>query len=249
MTAPVHLRDVLVVGGGCYGAFYAAQLAKARERGKAVYRRVIVVDRDPDCRASRDIARATDRELVVAEWGDFLTEFLARADDNDYLVPSPHMPHLLYGWLFARAQARWPGRPVATVPLPGALGTAYDRTAGDATRYVSFADWVCPTHCVEPTICPAIGSRRTWEMEEAVAGLAARLRLEGRPLVGPALFPCRHHVYGVGTVPVAAILAGDRLVAQAGAAGNPTEVLVGTVSRCHGALNLLALGAGEPPSS
>jgi hypothetical protein len=245
VTAPARLRDIVVVGGGCYGSFYAAQLAKARERGKATYRRVIVVDRDPACRAARDLAD-TDRELCVAEWSDFLTDFLPGAHDDDYLVPSPHMPHLLYGWLLGRARARWPGRAIDTVPVPGELGTAYDRAAADATRYVSFADWVCPTHCVEPAICPAIGSRRTWEMEEAVTGLAARLRLAGRPIAGPVLFPCRHHVYGVGTVPVAAILAGDRLVAGAGAAGGPAEVLVGTISRCHGALNLLALGVGAP---
>ena len=46
-------------------------------------------------------------------------------------------------------------------PVPGSLTTPYDRTAADHTRYVSFADWLCPTHCVEPAICPAIGRERT----------------------------------------------------------------------------------------
>ena len=39
------MRDVIVVGGGCYGSFYAAQLARANARGKARFRRVVVVDR------------------------------------------------------------------------------------------------------------------------------------------------------------------------------------------------------------
>jgi len=38
---------------------------------------------------------------------------------------------------------------------------------------------------------------------------------------------------------------GDRLVAEAGASGHAAEVLIGTISSCHGALNLLALGRSE----
>ena len=33
-SAKVVLRDVAIVGGGCYGTFYAGQLIQARERGK-----------------------------------------------------------------------------------------------------------------------------------------------------------------------------------------------------------------------
>src|SRR5207247_6907021 len=107
-------------------------------------------------------------------------------------------------------------RASAVEPVPGTLGTPYDRTAADGTRYVSFADWICPTHCVEPAVCPAIGSARTWEMGSAVTALAEELRREGRPLHGRALFVCRHHVYGVGTFAVDAVLDGDGLVAAAG---------------------------------
>ena len=56
------------------------------------------------------------------------------------------------------------------------------------------------------------------------------------------LFVCRHRVYGVGMFDVAAVLGGDAVVARAGAAGTPVDVLVGTVSACHGAVSLLHLG-------
>jgi hypothetical protein len=157
------------------------------------------------------------------------------------------MPHLMFAWVLARARERWPRRPVAVAPVPGTLGTPYDRAAADHTRYVSFADWICPTHCVEPAICPAIGTSRTWEMEQAVRGLAERLRGAGEPVHGPALFVCRHHVFGVGTFAVAAVQAGDAIVQAAGASGAPAAVLVGTVSSCHGALNLLQLGIERAP--
>jgi hypothetical protein len=65
---------------------------------------------------------------------------------------------------------------------------------------------------------------------------------------GPALFVCRHHVFGVGTFSVAAVLPSDDIVQTAGRSGEPAAVLVGTISSCHGALNLLRIGAGKPTS-
>jgi hypothetical protein len=252
------MRDVIVIGGGCYGRFYAGQLAKAKERGKAQYRRVVVVDHDPECRARRELGDAPDREFVVREWRDYFRETLGsaapppagREQPRDYIVPSPLMPHLMFEWVLARARERWPGRAVEVAPVPGSPGTPYDRSAPapDDTRYLSFADWICPTHCVEPAVCPAIGGARTWEMGDAVRALAERLRAAGEPVHGPALFVCRHHVFGVGTFAVDAVLAGDTMVRDAGAPGTPAAVLVGTISSCHGAVNLLRLGRWKPGS-
>ena len=243
------MRDVVVIGGGCYGTFYAGQLAKARDRGKARYRRVIVVDRDPACRARHELGTAADREYVTQDWSEFFDAFLGAAartglgEPQDYIVPSPLMPHLMFEWVLRRARARWPGRAVTVQPVPGRLGTPYDRAAPDHTRYVSFAEWVCPTHCVEPAICPAIGRERTWEMSDAVRGLADRMRESGTEVAGPALFVCRHHVFGVGTFAVEAVLDGDAIVAAAGARGEHAAVLVGTISACHGAVNFVDIAA------
>jgi len=149
----------------------------------------------------------------------------------------------MFEWLVARARARWPARAVGVERVPGELSTPYDRTAADHTRYVSFADWICPTHCIEPALCPAIGAPRTWEMGDAVRALADRLRQAGQAIVGPALFVCKHHVFGVGTFAVEAVLAGDAVVRAAGASGAAAAVLVGTISSCHGGLNMLRIGA------
>jgi hypothetical protein len=250
MSDPVVMRDVIVVGGGCYGTFYATQLAKARDRGKARFQRVVIVDRDAACRAQVELGQGDDREFVIRDWSVFFHEFLGNAvpatreEPQDYIVPSPLMPHLMFEWVLARARERWPGRDIAVAPVPGTLGTPYDRAAPgpDRTRYVSFADWICPTHCIEPAVCPAIGGARTWEMTDAVQALRQRLRAAGEPVHGPALFVCRHHVFGVGTFPVRAVLDGDAIVARAGESGAPAGVLVATISSCHGAVNLLALG-------
>jgi hypothetical protein len=246
-SAEVALRDVVIVGGGCYGTFYAGQLLLARERGKVRWRRLIVVDRDPACRFAREVGAGPDRELAVDEWSDFFDTYLAAgiaeapSDPPDAIVPSPLMPHLMFEWLVRRARARWPGRAVEARPVPVGPGTPYDMQAPDGTRYVSFADWLCPVHCIEPAICPVIRGPRTWEMSEAMDDLTRRLSATV-PTAGPVLFVCRHRVHGVGMFDVATVLAGDAVVAAAGHDGQAVDVLVGTVSACHGAASLLHLG-------
>ena len=244
-SASVGLGDVVIVGGGCYGSFYAGQLLRARERGSATWRRLLVVDRDPGCRFAAELPAADGTELVVAEWGAFFDRYLAGAaaasDPPDAIVPSPLMPHLMYEWLVRRARGRWPGRLVETRPVPIGPGTPYDASGPDGTRYVSFADWICPTHCIEPALCPVIRAPRTWEMSDAMQGLARKLG-ETHPTAGPVLFLCEHRVFGVGMFDVSAVLAGDAMVADAGQDGSPVNVLVGTVSSCHGAASLLHLG-------
>ena len=243
----VAFRDIVIVGGGCYGTFYAGQLQRARARGKAVYRRLLLVDRNPTCQAAAELGEDDTRRLVIQEWGEFFDRYLARheapapGEPADAIVPSPLMPHLMYEWLVRRAGQRWPGRTVETRPLAVGPGTPYDASAPDGTRYVSFADWTCPTHCIEPAICPVIRAPRTWEMADALDDMARRLD-QAHPTAGPVLFVCEHRVFGVGMFDVSAVLAGDQAVSSAGSTGSPVDVLVGTVSSCHGAVNLLHLG-------
>jgi hypothetical protein len=280
--APQRYGTIVVVGGGCYGAYYVRQLARAARAGAIVADRVVVVDRDPTCRVARggwdarpgDPADAPDATgldargappehhdgagtggahhhlpalvIELAEWTAFFGAWLGAAaagegGAGDAIVPSPLMPHLMYDWLRDRAQARWPGREVVTRPLPRAPSTPWERAAPDGTHYVSFAEWMCPINCIEPERCPHTRGPRSWSLTRAVGDYARALADEGTPVAGPVLLHCAHRAWGVGMFDVAAVLEGDRLVAEAGARG-PASVLVGTVSHCHGALNLLHLG-------
>src|SRR3954469_16447053 len=251
-SAPsVTLRDIVIVGGGCYGSFYAGQLERARERGRVDYRTLLIVDRSADCQFARELGDGPTRRLMVEEWDSFFDSYLQSAGSDgrnagDAIVPSPLMPHLMYHWLLRRARGRWPGRSIETAALDSQPGTPYDVAAPDGTRYVSFADWLCPTHCIEPAICPVIKGPRTWEMGDALADYVARLDRR-TPTRGPVLFVTRHRVYGVGMFDVDAVRAGDRDVAEAGVSGEPVDVLVGTISACHGAVSLLRLGARSAP--
>jgi hypothetical protein len=248
-----EFRDVVIVGGGCYGTFYAGQLERARQRGKARFRRLLVVDRDPECQLARELGQNDTRRLVVQDWAEFFDQYFDQValrspeQPADTIVPSPLMPHLMYQWLLRQAQRRWPERLVETHAVDHSPGTPYDKAAPDGTRYVSYADWICPTHCIEPAICPIIRAPRTWEMSQAMEELTRSLG-SSRPTAGPVLFICQHRVFGVGMFDVAAVLDGDQVVAEAGDRGAPVDVLVGTISSCHGAVNLLHLGPAQPGS-
>jgi hypothetical protein len=224
------------------------QLARAAAAGALSCDRVVVVDRDPACRVA--LARPSGGGLPVAvetaEWGQFFTDYLAaaaadpRGAGRDAIVPSPLMPHLMYEWLLARARERWPARSVRTVPLARAPGPPRQQGVPDGTHYASFATWTCPINCIEPARCPHTRGPRNWSMAAAIPDYVAEENAQGRATLGPLLFHCTHRAYGVGMIDTRDVVAADAFVARA-AAGRDARVLVGTVSHCHGALNLMAV--------
>lgn len=258
--SPQRYGDIIVVGGGCYGGYYVRQLHRAREAGALSWERLLVIDRDPECQVAREATLPADATLVVREWGSFFAEYLgakaaaqrtlsdapdARADGadvEDAIVPSPLMPHLMAQWVMSRARARWPGRLMRFSPVDGAVDVPWQRTGDDGTHYVSFATWMCPINCVEPRTCPHTRGARAWSMPPTLRAFVETERLRGRRIDGPAVFHCVHRAYGVGMFGVPEVLAADALVAQV-AAGRAAEVLIGSVSHCHGALAVLELAA------
>ena len=241
----ITLGEVVIIGGGCYGSFYAGQLARARQRGAATWRRLVVVDQDSACQAAALLGAIPDSELVVKSWEPFLDHWLAgdRAAD-DQIVPSPLMPHLMATWVERQARTRWPGYTIGMVPAAAEVGTPFDRLHPvDGVRYISWADWLCPVHCIEPATCPVISAPRSWEMSETVTVWTAD-RARERPTVGPALFACRHVVYGVGMYPaVRAREALDMVADGLDTSPNGVDVIIGSVSACHGAVGILLVVA------
>ena len=66
MTATViELGDIAIMGGGCYGTFYLGQLTAARRKDALRFRRLLVVDYDPDCQAAAQVIEP-GCELVVS---------------------------------------------------------------------------------------------------------------------------------------------------------------------------------------
>lgn len=239
--------SIIVVGGGCYGSYYVRQLYRASSAGVIRFERIIVADRHADCAVA---SLGTDAQIVVAEWTDFFDEYLGSADPDthDAIVPSPLMPHLMYQWLRDRASKRWPNRLVETRALTLEPDTPWRSAAPDGTFYGSYATWTCPINCVEPRLCPHTGGERSWTMPSAAIELVSRSADRGEPLQGPVIFHCSHRAFGVGMFDTRDVVAADRLVERV-AAGSGADVLVATVSHCHGAFNVLHVGAELPETT
>lgn len=265
MSAPDAGRTdygtIVVVGGGCYGAYYVRQLGRASRAGALRWRRLVVVDRDSECRVAAIVAgapRAGDEEwpagavspapeLVVAEWRAWFGDFLARAagapaaSERDAVVPSPLMPHLMFDWVLERARARWPERSVEHLPLDRVPSTPWARAGRDGTMYVSFATWECPINCVEPARCPHTRGPRDWSLPVALRREADDWRSAGSGVAGPYVFAVTHRAYGVGMLDVRDVVAADRALRETGERGT-AEVLVATTSHCHGAIGRIRIG-------
>jgi hypothetical protein len=236
---------IVIVGGGCYGGYYLRQLRRAIAAGALHAERLLVVDRDPHCAVAAELlADEPAAELAVDDWSAFFTAYLNAAADtpsravDDAIVPSPLMPHLMGAWLVARARERW-GSAVATRPFDRLPDVPWERAGGDGTHYVSFATWMCPINCVEPRMCPHTRDTRTWSLPVALTTHAERVRASGEPLE-VAVLHCRHRAYGVGMFDTADVLAADERIRAAGDAGG-ADVVIGTVSHCHGALTRLTV--------
>jgi hypothetical protein len=247
---PLRFGTIVVVGGGCYGSYYVRQLRRAADAGAVSWTRVLVVDRDVSCAVSRNADRGDCIELEVSDWRDFFRVYLDNAardretTSRDAIVPSPLMPHLMFEWIKDRARERWPDRDVVTRALSTAPSTPWQRATGDGPHFVSFADWICPINCIEPRICPHTRSTRSWSLPHTAAEYVHSERQRGRALVGPVIFHCTHRAYGVGMFDTREVVAGDDLV-KAVAAKDAADVLVGTMSHCHGAFERLVIG---PPT-
>lgn len=238
---------IVIVGGGCYGSYYLRQLARARKAEALTWDRVLVVDRNPACAAAAmDEARMAGVEFRAADWESFFSEYLAALSDSDgtadhdAVVPSPLMPHLMYDWLRARAEARWPRRSIATIPFALPAEFPWQRETESGTRYVSFAEWMCPVNCIEPRVCPHTRGERSWSIPDTLR-TAMTGGGGGKGIKGPVIFHCTHRAYGVGMLDTADVIAADRFVAAECAGGG--DVLIGTVSHCHGALNVLSVSS------
>lgn len=247
----LHFGTIVVVGGGCYGSYYVRQLRRAKRAGAAVWQRVLVVDRDASCAVAQEASLAADGiELVVADWRPFFRRYLDEASHDrvatcdDAIVPSPLMPHLMFEWIRDRARERWPEREIASRALATEPSTPWQRSTGDGPHYVSFAEWTCPINCIEPRICPHTRGPRAWSLPETAKEYVSSECRAGRPLAGPAIFHCTHRAYGVGMFDTREVIAGDDLV-RAAAEHGAAEVLVGTMSHCHGAFERLVIG---PPA-
>jgi hypothetical protein len=239
----------VVIGGGCFGSFYVRQLLRFADRAGGPVARIVVLDRDPDCRVAREVDD-TRVELRAGDWTDQLAALLpaavaamARGEVvRDRLVPSPFASHILLESLarIAAPRATRAGAEEAARLFAG-IGTPFTRDLRNGNFALSFATWTCPVNCIEPPTCPAIAAPLDWNMAQAVAAHLGRVDA----VASAHILECLHEAFGVGTIPVAAIAEAAIALGRAAAAAATGSALryavVATVSTCHGLAGALRL--------
>jgi hypothetical protein len=235
----------IIVGGGCYGTFYTQQLLKARDAGAVQLERIVVVDRNEAPRARTDVGADPDVEYLRSDWDRFFDEYFngSICDPADQFVPSPFNPHLGLAWLtrLVRQSGNYELDLEDFSVLPA---TPYREQRAHGTLVASHADWICPVHCVEPETCPKTRGPRHWDMDLTARALADQLAGHGQKVDEVHLFHCHHVTYGVGAYPASELLAARDALFTSLAERGSVRFLIGTVSRCHGAMHLLAVRRG-----
>src|SRR5688572_416496 len=235
----------VIFGGGCYGSFYARQLLRAHAAGVSVTE-IVVVDHN-ETPSARTTLQSPLLQFVIQEWDEFCDAYFDALPPSatDQIVPPPFTPHLALAWLLRRLpkdrpELQWSLEPVRRFP-----GTPFQQQGAGGPLTLSHADWICPVHCVEPEICPKTRDVRYWDMATTVDHWTHALAEGGQAVTQTHLFQCLHYTHGVGTYPAAKVVTARAAIASAAATqAQPLRFLVGTVSRCHGAVNLLKADLG-----
>jgi hypothetical protein len=212
----------VVIGGGVYGAYVVRQLRRAVCAGRLETEQMVVVDRDPRCAvAGHQDPRV---HLEVADWEAWLDGRLPAFPPDAHIVPYHWAPHLFLDWLARRAREAGARACRGEAPSPPA-GVPFARASRQGDLALSYATWSCPATCIEPDLCPHTQGPKDWSLCGDLENLP-----EGADEA--VVFRCLHLVYGVGTVPVSALLAArDRVLA--GLRRGRRRYLVATSSHCH----------------
>jgi hypothetical protein len=236
----------IVFGGGCFGSHHTRHIEKGRARGRiSPTARVIMVDRNtrPPALDEPGIGDNPNLSFVQSDWLDYMKASWDALPPDTEAVPAPVAPHLAFDWLVWSVRERLGEDAISIVPMEHEFGgLPYEYLAPSGARFISAADWICPTNCRAPHICPMTRDVRTWELSRTVNSFADA---HADRIATAIVLEPRFRVPGVDTLRIREYTeARDRIVALAADhAEAGKEIVVATVSPCHGAVSLLRLNA------
>jgi hypothetical protein len=238
----------IVFGGGCFGTHHVRHIEKGRARGRiSADARIIMVDRNEHPPAL-DVPGVGDNPhltFVQSDWLEYMKKSWDALPPDAEAVPAPVAPHLAFEWLVWSVRERLGEDALAVEPVTHAFeGLPYDYLAPSGARFISAADWICPTNCRAPHVCPMTRGVRTWELEDSVNKYA---QAHPELFTASVVFKPKFRVPGIDTLRISEYTAArDRLLALTAAPeAMGKSVVVGTVSPCHGAVSQLKVTSGS----
>lgn len=235
----------IVFGGGCFGSHHTRHVEKGRARGRIhPDAGIIMVDRNirPPALDVPEIAGNTHLTYVRSDWLDYMKSAWDALPPETQAIPAPVAPHLAFEWLLWSVCERLGPDALRVAPMDHNFGgLPYEYLAPAGVRYISAANWICPTNCRAPHICPMTRDVRTWELADTVNEYAAA---NADRVAAALVFQPGFRVPGIDTLRIRDYTqARDRVLALASQpemAGK--EIIVATVSPCHGAVSKAVIG-------
>lgn len=129
-----------IIGAGRFGSMAAERLHRKRPEA-----RLIVVDENLE--ALRRLSHLLV-ERVCQEGASYLVGHLDKEASPEWIIPAVPI-HLAFEWVRLKTSDR---TPIEVVPVPSEIASALPNPVRgpEGQLYVSYADFPCPDHCMEP---------------------------------------------------------------------------------------------------
>ena len=208
----------LIIGGGHFGSRAAKQLLKKKSDPK-----IIAVDKNRN--AVKKLSHLPV-ETVVDDGLSYLSQFLSEGQTANYIIPSVPF-HLAFEFILLRLKPFGARR--AKVPSLSGLPNSETGKTGDL--YTSFADFLCPEDCPEPSrYCTVTRKKREKPLYDILRELKGPFKT--RVIISQPL------AIGVGGFQPKELLA---LLEDVKKQKNSRDlILISTASRCHGVTSALS---------
>jgi hypothetical protein len=212
------MMSYLIIGCGFFGGRAAKQLLRKRSHPK-----IIAVDNN---REALKKLSPLPIEIIVDDGLSYLNQCLSEGQTPHYIIPSVPF-HLAFEFILLRLKPFGARR--AKVPSLSGLPNPEIGKTGDL--YTSFADFLCPEDCLEPSqYCTVTRKRRVKPLYDILRDLKGPF--ESRVIISQPL------AIGVGGFQPKELLG---LLEDVNKQKNSrTLILISTASRCHGVTSALS---------
>jgi hypothetical protein len=214
MTHPSYL----IIGCGHFGSKAVEKLHRKNPKSK-----IIVVDKNK--RALQKVSHLPI-ETIVFDGTLFLTSFLSEGRGGDYIIPAVPF-HLAFEFLLSKLRPF--GAKRSKVPVLSGLPNPMRGKTGDL--YASFANFLCPEDCPEPSqYCTMTLERRRKPLYKILMDLSGSF--ESRVIRSQQLG------LGVGGFQAKALIGLTEDIKKRRTSDLP--ILISTACRCHGVISALS---------
>ena len=216
------MHSYLIIGCGHFGSRAARQLLGKRPDSK-----ITLVDRDEEV-----FQKVSDLpvEKIVADAIPCCDRVLLNGSAIEYIIPAVPF-HLAFEYVLSHLRPLGAKR----TKVPAIEGLPHPMIGATGDLYTSFADFLCPEDCPEPSeACPATGEKRHRPLFEVLEDLKGPF--ESRVIRSRQLGP------GVGGFPPRALV--NLLETIEKRMGLNRPFLISTACRCHGVTSALSFETG-----